>query len=423
MPPALPTILFDDAAPGSTEWTNLAPLTDLRPAFDLRTGARTTLDRHANDPRLRILSLDTTNFFAGAPATATGLSSRSFTTQLADAAPTLDEPTLELNSRCPILPDEALTLKPGQCILEASSRTMVAALLNEEQRRGYFKSGAHGMIFHDELVIDRPLLLHRPWDIIRFRDACIAHDLAHLLAHAPHNQRANLLVDGDPALLRIHPDAHIAPGVVFDTRQGPIIVGKSEIQGASVIAGPVVIHDHCVITARSFIKANTVLGPTCKVGGEVGGTIFQGLANKVHDGHLGDSFVGEWANLGAGTTNSNLLNTYDEVITRVSPRHPNERTGIRYLGAIIGDHAKFAINTRIMTGAVIGTGSMIASSQGVMKSTGRFRWITDDRDSLYRFDKFLAVAKTVMARRHITPDDHYIARLQHLHTLERANEK
>src|SRR5690606_4449129 len=188
---------------------------------------------------------------------------------------------------------------------------------------------------------------------------------------------------------RIHPLAHIAPGVVFDTRHGPVVVGKAEIGAGSVLVGPVVVHDQCVVTPRTLLKSNTVLGPTCKVGGEVGGTIFQSLANKVHDGHLGDSFVGEWANLGAGTTNSNLLNTYDEVITRVSPRHPNERTGIRYLGAIIGDHAKFAINTRIMTGAVVGTGSMIASSQGVMKSTGRFRWLTDDRDSLYRFDKFL----------------------------------
>ena len=381
MPP-IPALLFDDST------TDLAPLTDLRNAADLRTGAHTTRERLVTDDRITLLPD-------------------------ASKAPNL---ALYINARCAILPDDALSLTQGQALVESSSNQVIAALV-EPGRAASFDPGAAA---NSSVEHHAPTLLHRPWDIIRFRDACIAHDLAHLLAHAPHNQRANLLVDGDPALLRINPDAHIAPGVVFDTRQGPIIVGKSEIQGASVIAGPVVIHDHCVITARSFIKANTVLGPTCKVGGEVGGTIFQGLANKVHDGHLGDSFVGEWANLGAGTTNSNLLNTYDEVITRVSPRHPNERTGIRYLGAIIGDHAKFAINTRIMTGAVIGTGSMIASSQGVMKSTGRFRWITDDRDSLYRFDKFLAVAKTVMARRHTTPDDAYIARLKYLHDLERA---
>jgi UDP-N-acetylglucosamine diphosphorylase/glucosamine-1-phosphate N-acetyltransferase len=391
MPAAIPAILFDDAPPGSTEWANLAPLTDLRPVVDVRTGVSTTRERLASDARLALI----------------------------DNAARAMTPVLALSVRCPLLPDAAFSLAPGQALVEARTNAVIAARL-EPAQAPRFDPANHslGVVPHDS-----PALLHRSWDVIRFRDACIAHDLAAILPRAPHDASRNFTVDGDPSLLRIHPRAHIAPNVVFDTRSGPIVVGESEIQASSVIVGPVVIHDHSVVAARSFIKSNTVLGPTCKVGGEVGGTIFQGLANKVHDGHLGDSYVGEWANLGAGTTNSNLLNTYDEVITRISPRHPNERTGIRYLGAIIGDHAKFAINTRIMTGAVIGTGAMIAASQGVMKSTGRFRWITDERDTLYRFDKFLDVAKAVMARRHITPTNDYIAQLKSLHDHERAQEK
>ena len=393
MPDPIPAILFDDAPPGSTEWANLAPITDLRDPADIRTGARTTRERLAADPRIDLIH-----------------------------ERAIDRPVLHISHRCPLLPPETFSLKPGQSIIESRTRQVVVALLDEAQRAG-LGTDIHSIVYDDQIALDRPLLLHRPWDVIRFRDACIAHDLAAILPHAPHDASRAFTVDGASSLLRIHPRAHIAPNVVFDTRSGPVVVGESEIQAGSVIVGPVVIHDHSVVAARSLIKSNTVVGPTCKVGGEVGGTIFQGLANKVHDGHLGDSYVGEWANLGAGTTNSNLLNTYDEVITRISPRHPNERTGIRYLGAIIGDHAKFAINTRIMTGAVIGTGSMVASSQGVMKSTGRFRWITDDRDTLYRFDKFLDVAKTVMSRRHITPTDNYIARLKQLHDAERAYEK
>jgi UDP-N-acetylglucosamine diphosphorylase/glucosamine-1-phosphate N-acetyltransferase len=391
MTAAIPAILFDDAPPGSTEWANLAPLTDLRPAFDIRTGARTTRERLASDARLALI----------------------------DDASRAMTPVLAVSARCPLLPDAAFSLAPGQALVEARTNAVIAARL-EPAQAPRFDPANHslGVVPHDS-----PALLHRPWDVIRFRDACIAHDLRRILHDAPHDPSRSFTVDDDPSLLRIHPRAHIAPNVVFDTRSGPIVVGESEIQASSVIVGPVVIHDHSVVAARSFIKSNTVLGPTCKVGGEVGGTIFQGLANKVHDGHLGDSYVGEWANLGAGTTNSNLLNTYDEVITRISPRHPNERTGIRYLGAIIGDHAKFAINTRIMTGAVVGTGSMIAASQGVMKSTGRFRWITDERDTLYRFDKFLDVARAVMARRHITPTPDYIAQLKSLHDAERAHEK
>lgn len=391
MPEPIPAILFDDAPPGSAERASLAPITDLRAPADIRTGAHTTRERLISDPRF----------------------------ELVHDSPDDDALPLYVNARCPLLPDAVFALARGEALVETSSGHLIAARV-EPGRAASFDPAAAA---DTSIEHPAPALLHRPWDVIRFRDACIAHDIAAILPGAPHNASGKFTVDGDPALLRVHPRAHIAPNVVFDTRSGPIIIGESEIQASSVVVGPVVIHDHCVVAARSLIKSNTVLGPTCKVGGEVGGTIFQALANKVHDGHLGDSYVGEWANLGAGTTNSNLLNTYDEVITRISPRHPNERTGIRYLGAIIGDHAKFAINTRIMTGAVVGTGSMIASSQGVMKSTGRFRWITDDRDTLYRFDKFLDVAKTVMSRRHITPNEDYIAQLKSLHDAERAHEK
>src|SRR5690606_28540012 len=122
---------------------------------------------------------------------------------------------------------------------------------------------------------DARVLLHRPWNVIRFRDACIAHDLAALLPEAPHDapRAPHFTVDGDPDLLRVHPGAHIAPGVVFDTRAGAVIVGEAEIQPNSVIVGPCAIADHCLIAARALIKANTALGPHSKVGGEVGGTI------------------------------------------------------------------------------------------------------------------------------------------------------
>ncbi|MFT3685650.1 MAG: hypothetical protein QM783_12110 [Phycisphaerales bacterium] len=80
--------------------------------------------------------------------------------------------------------------------------------------------------------------------------------------------------------------------------------------------GPAYIGSHSTVIERTLVKAHSSIGPWCKVAGEVGGVVFQGFANKAHDGHLGDAFVGEWSNLGAGTTNSNLLNTYGEVTMR-----------------------------------------------------------------------------------------------------------
>jgi hypothetical protein len=143
---------------------------------------------------------------------------------------------------------------------------------------------------------------------------------------------------------------------------------------------------------------NTSIGPMCKVSGEVGGTIFQGYSNKCHAGHLGDSVIGEWVNFGAGTSNSNLLNTYGNVIVTDidGKRHKTDR---QYVGCFVGDYVKFAIETRIMTGSIIGTGAMVASSTPVPSPTPRFAWVTDKGTRTYQIEKFLEVARTVMHRR------------------------
>ena len=149
----------------------------------------------------------------------------------------------------------------------------------------------------------------------------------------------------------------------------------------------------------ALIKARTAIGPHCRVGGEVGGSILHGCSNKAHEGHLGDSLLGQWVNLGAGTTNSNLLNTYAEVLVRLTPDSRTARTGRIFMGSIIGDHVKTAIGTRIMTGTVLGTGCMVASSTPPAMSLPAFTWLTDSGAGGYRSDKFLDVARTVMARR------------------------
>ena len=47
----------------------------------------------------------------------------------------------------------------------------------------------------------------------------------------------------------------------------------------------------------------------CVLGGEIKNSVIFGYSNKAHDGYLGDSIIGEWCNLGAGTTNSNMKNS------------------------------------------------------------------------------------------------------------------
>ena len=163
------------------------------------------------------------------------------------------------------------------------------------------------------------------------------------------------------------------------------------------------------------VGARAVIGPQCRAAGEIGSAIFQGFSNKAHDGHLGDALLGEWVNLGAGTVNSNLLNTYGEVAMRLRPSGALERSGRQFMGCIVGDHAKTAIGTRIMTGSSVGTGAMWAAGAAISGTVGSFAWVTDDGERRFRLDKFTDIARTVMARRGVVPGAAYLERLTALH--------
>ncbi len=234
-----------------------------------------------------------------------------------------------------------------------------------------------------------------PWDILDQLPMLLKDDLERAEAL---DGPCNAQTCGDHHI-NIHPSATLFPTSVLDASCGAIrIEADVVIRPNAVIIGPCWIGEGSTIYEAGLIKANTSIGPCCKVSGEVGGTIFQGYANKCHDGHLGDSVIGEWVNFGAGTINSNLLNTYGEIVV-LDFEGSRHKTGRNYVGCFVGDHVKFAINTRIMTGSMIGTGAMIATSTPAPSPTPRFAWLTDGDSRVFRTPKFLDVARTVMARR------------------------
>jgi len=234
-----------------------------------------------------------------------------------------------------------------------------------------------------------------PWEILDHLPTLLADDL-----------EQSVLLDGvfdasrfGDHRIDIHPLATLFPGVVLDASLGPIRIEEyAVIRPNVVLCGPCWIGKESTIIDGALIKSNTSIGPSCKIGGEVGGTIFQGYSNKSHDGHLGDSVIGEWVNFGAGTTNSNLLNTYGEVVV-LDLEGYRHRTGRQFVGCFVGDHVKFSICTKIITGSMIGTGAMIATSVPATSPTPRFAWLTDGGSRIYRLEKFLKVARVVMSRR------------------------
>ena len=145
---------------------------------------------------------------------------------------------------------------------------------------------------------------------------------------------------------------------VTDTRNGPIVLEAGATIGPyCYLSGPVHVGPRARVIEHAAIKDGVALGHTTKIGGEVEASIIEPYTNKQHHGFLGHSYLGSWINLGAGTCNSDLKNTYGQV--NMEYHGQKVATGMQFVGAIIGDYAKTAINTGIFTGKTIGACSMV----------------------------------------------------------------
>ncbi len=193
--------------------------------------------------------------------------------------------------------------------------------------------------------------------------------------------------------------AKIEPQVVFDLTDGPILVRKgAEISAFTRITGPVFIGEKAILVGDRVSSSS--IGEVSKVRGEVSNTIVLGYSNKGHTGFVGHSYLGRWVNLGAGTTTSNLKNTYGKVQLQTSGRLRD--TGEQFLGTFFGDYSKTGIGTMLTTGTVIGAGANVFGSGMPAKSVAAFAWGAEER---YEIEKFLEVAARMMARRHVGLSD------------------
>ncbi|MEX1139259.1 MAG: GlmU family protein [Bacteroidota bacterium] len=204
-----------------------------------------------------------------------------------------------------------------------------------------------------------------------------------------------------PADILIETGAVVKPGCVLDAENGPIRIARgSTILPNATLMGPVHVGEGSIIKAGALVYGNTSIGPLCKIGGEVEGTIFQGYANKAHGGFLGHSYIGAWVNLGADTNNSNLKNNYGPV--RVTIGTEQIDTGLQFVGLIMGDHSKSAINSMFNTGTVVGVSSNIFGNGFPPKYVPSFSWgAAGETFTTFNVDKAIDVARRVMLRRNI----------------------
>lgn len=189
---------------------------------------------------------------------------------------------------------------------------------------------------------------------------------------------------------------------IINASGGPVYIGKNaEVMEGSIIRGPFALcHDSTVRLGTKIYGATTV-GPFSKVGGEIINSVIFGYSNKAHDGFLGDSVIGEWCNLGAGTNNSNLKNNYSNVKLWDYESETYISTGLQFCGLMMGDHSKCSINTMFNTGTVAGVNANIFGTGFPPKFIANFSWGGAQGFSTFRIEDALQVARRVFGRRKI----------------------
>lgn len=193
------------------------------------------------------------------------------------------------------------------------------------------------------------------WDIVAFNGDAIKSDFE-IISHK-NACKKNVTVVGDPLLVYIEENVEIDPFVVIDSTKGPVLISEGcRINPFTRIEGPCFVGKDTILLGAK-IREGCTIGEMCRVGGEVEDSIIHAYSNKYHDGFLGHAYVGEWVNLGAMTSNSDLKNNYSTVKV-VLPSGRTE-TGQKKVGCFIGDYVKTSIGTLINTGATISTGAML----------------------------------------------------------------
>lgn len=256
---------------------------------------------------------------------------------------------------------------------------------------------------------DDCLTIKMLYDIFMENHRGIVEDFA-LLTHGCASQSlsdTNTII-GNPVDANGNPmifieEGAVVEGAMLNVKNGPIYVGRNaEVMEGSCLRGPIALCEHAVVNMGTRMYGATTLGPYCKVGGEVNNVVMMGYSNKAHDGFLGNAVIGEWCNIGGGSTASNLKNDYTEIKLWNYPAHRFLRTGLQFCGLIMGDHSKSGINCMFNTATVLGVGVNIHGAGFPRNFVASFSEGSASGFTDVPLTKFFDIARRMMARRGLT---------------------
>ena len=277
------------------------------------------------------------------------------------------------------------------------------------------------LVYHDELLVVRMnmdkfslnqiekmtdveeadvLFFRRHLDLFSFNKEAIDFDfdLATKGRKSQTLSETNILI-GDPYNLFIEEGASVECATL-NTNTGKIYLGKNaEVMEGCNLRGPIALCESSTFKMNSKVYGATTIGPNCKMGGEISNVVVFSYSNKAHDGYLGNAVLGEWCNIGAGTSASNLKNNYATVKIWDYKKSSFKDTGLQFVGLIMGDHSKIAINMQINTGTVVGVAANIFRAGFPPNIVESYSWGGNKGDEKFNLIKSFDVAEKMMERR------------------------
>jgi UDP-N-acetylglucosamine diphosphorylase / glucose-1-phosphate thymidylyltransferase / UDP-N-acetylgalactosamine diphosphorylase / glucosamine-1-phosphate N-acetyltransferase / galactosamine-1-phosphate N-acetyltransferase len=272
-------------------------------------------------------------------------------------------------------------LKHGECISVPQRETIIYCISKKEIISSNRIKVKKSIDFDDEFRE-----IKYPWEIFQFNAWAIEQDVELLKENARFQKISSTNKLTAPEKIFIEKGARVEH-CFLNATDGPIYIGKNAVvMEGSMLRGPVAICSGASVKMGAKIYGATTIGPNCVVGGEIKNAVFFANSNKAHDGYVGDSVIGEWCNMGAGTSNSNIKNNASAVVIW-TPNGP-ANVGMK-CGVLMGDYSRTAINTSINTGTVIGACCNIFGNGLTPKYIPSFSWGSDGVER-YEFEKALS---------------------------------
>lgn len=364
-------ILFDDH-----QRDHLLPLTFIRPVGELRIGILTIREKWEKW---------------------TGQRFSYFTQEYLQEKYPLETGAVNVLINARVMPGDALigeieSLDTGEVLVK--DQLLVAACISAmmmEGFDGYPPEGSQPVQSKADFAV-----FSRPWHLFRLNGAALQSDFTLVTRNrksSPISPTNNLVNAGDIFV----EEGAVLEYVTINASTGPVYIGSNaHIMEGSLIRGPFAMGEGAQLKMGTRVYGPTTIGPYSRAGGEITNSVIIGYSNKVHDGYLGNSVIGEWCNIGAGSNTSNLKNNFGLVSLWNYALNDYEDTGLQFCGLIMGDYSRCGISTMFNTGTVVGISSNIYGSGYPGNFIPSFSWGGAPGFETYRPDKAIETIQKAM---------------------------